>query len=641
MAPGIEMSEILPLHAQHADKFSLVRSCYHTAAAVHDTGHQMMQTGRLFTGGINTPHAGCALAYLRGRRSDLPAHVVLPEPMGPTGGNLPHGQDAGFLGKAYDPFALMADPSKANFKVPDLLPPAEIGEVRLERRRRMRAIVDETVANFEASDNAKLLDSNFEAAFRMMTSPQARAAFDLSKEPTAVRERYGMNRFGQCCLLARRLIEAGVRFVTVNTFLTVFNEITWDIHGSSPFTSIEGMKDIVAPDVRPGLHGAARRSEPARHARQHAGLQPGRVRPHAAGQSGRRTRPLAAVLDRVLRRRRRARRPRGGPQRSHRRRAGRAPGRSRPKSWPRSIAAWDSTWKRSCPARKAGRSRWSTPASTRSTSCFSALEVRRPCPTIPPVKTGATDACHSICTYCDCVVLTRCVLSWSSPPAAHADGSAAAAPRRLHARGARRRGSRWSSKRTTRPTPPGKSPTASAFESSDAKVVKIEDGVAIPVANGTATITATAGERSAAVQVTVTAMDQPFAWSFRNHVESVLSKAGCNSGACHGALAGKKGFKLSLGAFDPVADYFYITRQARARRVVLSDPGRSLVLTKPSGAVPHKGGRAILASIRPNIASWPNGSPPAPPPRQTTTRGWRGWKSCPRPRCSSRAPSSN
>jgi len=246
-APGMEISEILPRHAEHADKFSLVRSCFHTAAAVHDTGHQMLQTGRLFTGGINTPHAGCALAYLRGRKSDLPAHVILPEPMGPTGGNLPHGQDAGFLGKAFDPFALMADPSKENFKVPDLLPPEKIGEARLERRRKLRAIVDETVANFEASDNAKLLDSNFEAAFRMMTSPEARAAFDLSKEPEKVRERYGKNRFGQCCLLSRRLVEAGVRFVTVNTFLTVFNEITWDIHGSAPFTSIEGMRDIVAP----------------------------------------------------------------------------------------------------------------------------------------------------------------------------------------------------------------------------------------------------------------------------------------------------------------------------------------------------------------------------------------------------------
>lgn len=246
-APGIQISEIFPLHAKHADKFSLVRSCYHTAAAVHDTGHQMMQTGRLFTGGVNTPHAGCALSYLRGRKTDLPAHVILPEPMGPTGGNLPHGQDAGFLGKAHDPFVLMADPSQANFKVPDLLPPAEIGEVRLARRRKMRSIVDETVKNFEASDNARLLDSNFEAAFRMMTSPQARAAFDLAKEPAKVRERYGQNRFGQSCLLSRRLIEAGVRFVTINTFLTVFNEITWDIHGSNPFTSIEGMRDEVAP----------------------------------------------------------------------------------------------------------------------------------------------------------------------------------------------------------------------------------------------------------------------------------------------------------------------------------------------------------------------------------------------------------
>ena len=80
-----------------------------------------------------------------------------------------------------------------------------------------------------------------------MTGAQARAAFDLSLEPTSVRERYGMNRFGQCCLLSRRLVEAGVRFVTINTFLTVFDEITWDIHGSKPFTSIEGMRDIVAP----------------------------------------------------------------------------------------------------------------------------------------------------------------------------------------------------------------------------------------------------------------------------------------------------------------------------------------------------------------------------------------------------------
>jgi hypothetical protein len=242
-----QISEIFPKHAKLADKFSVVRSCYHTGAAVHDAGWQMMQTGRLFQGGIETPHAGAVLSYLRGRKSDLPAHVVLPETMGRGGGNLPNGQAGGFLGKAHDPFALMADPSKPNFKVPDLLPPPEIGEARLERRRRMREVVDSTLKNFEATENAQLLDSNFQAAYRLMTSKEAREAFDLSKEPKKVRERYGMSRFGQCCLLARRLIEGGVRFVTMNTFLTVFDEITWDIHGSKPFTSIEGMKNIVAP----------------------------------------------------------------------------------------------------------------------------------------------------------------------------------------------------------------------------------------------------------------------------------------------------------------------------------------------------------------------------------------------------------
>ncbi len=242
-----QISEIFPKHAAIADKFSLVRSCYHTAAAVHDTGHQMMQTGRLFTGGIITPHAGCALEFIKGRRGDMPANVVLPEPMGPTGGNMPHGQEAGFLGKNYDPFVLNADPSQANFKVPDLLPPKDLGEARLERRRNLRDIVDGTVKGFESSETAKLMDTSFAAAFRLMTSSKAREAFDLTKEPLKVRERYGMTRFGQSCLLARRLIEAGVRFVTINTFITVFNEITWDIHGSKPFTSIEGMRDIVAP----------------------------------------------------------------------------------------------------------------------------------------------------------------------------------------------------------------------------------------------------------------------------------------------------------------------------------------------------------------------------------------------------------
>ena len=93
-----------------------------------------------------------------------------------------------------------------------------------------------------------------------MSSQKAREAFELHREPEAMREKYGMNRFGQSCLLARRLIEAGVRFVTVNMFETVFDEITWDIHGSKPFSPISCYRDLVGPDVRHGLLVAARRT---------------------------------------------------------------------------------------------------------------------------------------------------------------------------------------------------------------------------------------------------------------------------------------------------------------------------------------------------------------------------------------------
>src|SRR6478736_5471976 len=181
-APGIEISEIFPRMAKHADKYSLVRSVYHTATAVHDTGHQMMQTGRLFTGGVEHPHVGCALGYLKGGRGELPAHVLLPKPIGRTGGNLPHGHTAGYLGKPHDPFILNADPNDRNFKVPDLLPPDYITGLRAERRQKLRDAVDGATADFETSGAAKQLDENFHLAYRLMSSAKARAAFALEKE---------------------------------------------------------------------------------------------------------------------------------------------------------------------------------------------------------------------------------------------------------------------------------------------------------------------------------------------------------------------------------------------------------------------------------------------------------------------------
>jgi hypothetical protein len=168
--------------------------------------------------------------------------------MGRTGGNMPHGQSAGYLGKQYDPFVLNADPSTPDFKVPDLLPPDYISDTRAERRQKLRDAIDGELDKFEKNAAAKQLDDSFHQAYRLMSSPRAREAFAIEKESAKVRDRYGRTRFGQCCLMARRLIEAGVRFVTVNMFETVFDEITWDIHGSRPFTDIQEMSRLVAPN---------------------------------------------------------------------------------------------------------------------------------------------------------------------------------------------------------------------------------------------------------------------------------------------------------------------------------------------------------------------------------------------------------
>jgi uncharacterized protein (DUF1501 family) len=244
---GIQISEIFPRMAKHADKYAIVRSVYHTATAVHDTGHQMMQTGRLFQGGIEYPHIGCVLSKLKGPKGDVPPHVLLPHPIGNTGGNMPHGQTAGFLGKTFDPFVLNADPSDPNFHVPDMLPPDYIAAVRVDRRRSWREEIDKSVAYFESSQDAKLMDATFSQAYTLMSSAKAREAFELSQEPSAMRDMYGKNRFGQGCLLARRLVERGCRFVTINMFETVFNEITWDIHGSAPFSPISCYRDLLGP----------------------------------------------------------------------------------------------------------------------------------------------------------------------------------------------------------------------------------------------------------------------------------------------------------------------------------------------------------------------------------------------------------
>ncbi|MBL8215242.1 MAG: DUF1553 domain-containing protein [Bryobacterales bacterium] len=129
------------------------------------------------------------------------------------------------------------------------------------------------------------------------------------------------------------------------------------------------------------------------------------------------------------------------------------------------------------------------------------------------------------------------------------------------------------------------------WTSSNPAVAKVDAaGLVTPVSDGDAVITATIGQAKATANVKVAGLKQPFNWSFRNHVVPVMTKTGCNQGACHGALAGKNGFKLTLRGYDPDVDYDTLTRQSLGRRVSLADPPASLLLQKASFGIPHGGG---------------------------------------------------
>lgn len=153
------------------------------------------------------------------------------------------------------------------------------------------------------------------------------------------------------------------------------------------------------------------------------------------------------------------------------------------------------------------------------------------------------------------------------------------------------------------------------WESSDPGVARVRDGYAVAVADGEATLTAVGPDGPlAAATVEVRGVDVDHAWSFRNDVQSVLARQGCNTGACHGALAGKGGFRLSLQGYDPEADYHTITREAQGRRVEMGDPGRSLLLAKPTAALPHKGGLRLETDSRDYriLAEWIAAAVPGP-----------------------------
>ena len=165
---------------------------------------------------------------------------------------------------------------------------------------------------------------------------------------------------------------------------------------------------------------------------------------------------------------------------------------------------------------------------------------------------------------------------------------------------------------------------AAEWSSSNPKIAAVEEhGLVRPVGDGEARITARAKGQTANITVRVKASQQPFMWSFRNHVIPVMTKMGCNQGACHGALAGKNGFKLTLRGYAPEVDFDTLTRQAVGRRVSLADPPASLILLKPSFTIPHGGGKRFAKDSLEYrvIEEWIAAGTPPPSPNDAQISG--------------------
>ncbi len=248
--PGMDIGEHFPLMAKMADRYAMVRSVHHKTSPIHETGHQMMQTGYLFRGGQEYPHYGAVVSHLRGGKpSSLPPFVILPSPIGNTGVSVSHGQTAGYLGARHEPFFLRGDAAAPGFQITDLNAPSGIDPARLKNRKALLDAVDKAHRAFDATEDSRSRDNAYEQAFGLIFAEKAKQAFDIAAEKEDLRSRYGRNTFGQSCLLARRLIEHGVGLVTVNMFDTVFNEITWDCHadGGSLAVRLDDYKETLCP----------------------------------------------------------------------------------------------------------------------------------------------------------------------------------------------------------------------------------------------------------------------------------------------------------------------------------------------------------------------------------------------------------
>jgi uncharacterized protein (DUF1501 family) len=250
--PGILFGEHIPHLARRNHRFSVIRTCaqsstHHQSAAYEAlTGYPPSRDAVALTATpADHPNLGSVVARFAPGGSSLPRFVQLPQ-LASDVGNLTPGQFAGFLGRQYDPLAIVKDPSAPGFDVADLSLPADVPAARLRDRKALLRLVDRQARALEQAADARALSVYQERAVGLLTSPAVKRAFDLGREPAALRQRYGKNTLGQSCLLARRLVEAGVKLVTVcSGFNGKTPQDAWDTHTDN----FRKLKDRLLPPL--------------------------------------------------------------------------------------------------------------------------------------------------------------------------------------------------------------------------------------------------------------------------------------------------------------------------------------------------------------------------------------------------------
>ncbi len=254
-APGVRVCERLPNLARVADKFSLVHGLHHTMKNHNSAGYYSLSGHGPLIDDIRLrdtldlfPAYGSIVDKLAPAKAGVPTFVSYPYVL--RDGSITPGQHASFLGKQHDPFFVAEDPNAPDFRLPELKLPANLSRERLENRRAILKMIDRQAELLDTSATARGIDAFYEKALTMLTAPAVRKAFDLSAEPDALRDRYGRTTYGQGCLLARRLVEAGARFVNVYFAETIGgrkNSGGWDTHGFDGNPMYPILKDYLLP----------------------------------------------------------------------------------------------------------------------------------------------------------------------------------------------------------------------------------------------------------------------------------------------------------------------------------------------------------------------------------------------------------